>query len=164
MMGWIFCVIFIQLLIVSWIDIKTKKISNLWFILNLAFCLVLHFIVPEAYPWQWTALVFPVGWIVIGFLLFLAGIMGAGDSKYLASLFLIIPIEHQAVMLEKLIYATCVVGIVMLTFKIAKDFKKIKAYAFSTYWKGLLKSIRSSFSYAPVILLAWVLLGVQHWS
>ena len=163
-MGWIYGVIFIQLLIVSWIDIKTKKISNLWFILNVAFSLVLHFVVPEAYPWQWAALVFPLGWIVVGFLLFLAGIMGAGDSKYLASLFLIIPIEHQAVMLEKLIYSTCVVGIVMLSIKIAKDFKKIKAYAFSTYWKGLVTSIRSSFSYAPVILLAWILLGVEHWS
>lgn len=164
MTGWIFGIVLIQLLIVSWIDIKTKKISNLWFLLNLAFSLVLHFILPEAYPWQWSALVFPLGWLIIGFLLFLMGIMGAGDSKFLASLFLIIPIEHQAVMLEKLIYATCVVGIVMLTFKISRDFKKIKAYAFSTYWKGFMNSIRSSFSFAPVILLAWILLGVEQWS
>ena len=66
-------------------------------------------------------------------------------------------------MFEKVLYSTLVVGLVMLTFKIAKDFKKIKAYAFSSYWQGFKESIRSSFSYAPVVLLAWIMLGVDQW-
>jgi prepilin peptidase CpaA len=89
--------------------------------------------------------------------------MGAGDSKYLSSLFFIIPLEHQGLMLEKIIYATCVVGFVMLSLKFLKDFQKIKAYAFSTYWRGVKESIRSSFSYAPVIFLAWILFGIGQW-
>lgn len=160
MTGWIYYLILAQLVIVSWIDIKTKKISNLWLLVNLVLGVAFHFIFPETYPWEWATLLFPLGWLLVGFLLFVLGIMGAGDSKYLASLFLIIPLEQQVIMLEKIIYATLVVGFITLTFKLAKDFQKIKAYAFSTYWKGLVTSIRSSFSYAPVVLLAWILLGV----
>lgn len=164
MITWIFYLVLAELLVVSWIDIKKKKISNLWFPINVLLAVVFHFIFPAAYPWDWTTLIFPVGWILLGFLLFVINIMGAGDSKYLASLFLIIPLELHGPMFERVVYSTLVVGMVMLLFKIAKDFQKIKAYAFTTYWKGLVESIRSSFSYAPVILLAWLMLGAQQWS
>lgn len=163
MISWIYWLILTQLIFVSIIDIKIKKISNLWFFANLLLSLTFHFVYPEAYPWDWAVLVFPIGWIIIGFILFILGIMGAGDSKYLASLFLIVPIEQQVVMFEKIIYSTLIVAIILLAFKITKDFQKIKAYALSTYWQGIKESIRSRFSYAPVILLAWVLLGVGQW-
>ncbi len=164
MMNWIYFLILSQLLIVSWIDIKIKKISNLWFGLNLILGIGFHIGYPDLYPTEWTALIFPIAWLVVGFILFVLGIMGAGDSKYLASLFLIIPIEQHAVMLEKIIYSTVVVGLVMLSIKIIRDFQKIKAYAFSSYWSGLKESLRSRFSYAPVILLAWIFLGVELWT
>jgi prepilin peptidase CpaA len=163
MISWIYWLILTQLIFVSIIDVKIKKISNLWFLANLLLGFTFHFLYPEAYPWDLAVLVFPIGWIIIGFLLFVLGIMGAGDSKYLASLFLVIPVEQQAIMLEKIIYSTLIVGFIFLTFKIAKDFQKIKAYALSTYWQGLKESVRSRFSYAPVILLAWILLGVGQW-
>lgn len=161
MINWIYYLILIELVIVSAIDIKIKKISNIWFFVNLVIHIALHFLFPTLYPWEWATLLFPLGWIVAGFGLFLLKIMGAGDSKYLASLFLLIPLHLQSQMMEKVLYSTLVVGLVMLTFKIAKDFKKIKAYAFSAYWKGFKESIRSSFSFAPVVLLAWILLGVE---
>lgn len=163
MSNWVFGLIFIELLVVSWIDIKTKKISNWWFPFNLVLAIVLHFVLPESYPWELATLIFPVGWIVGGFVFFLLGLMGAGDSKYIASLFLIIPVEQHANMFERIIYSTIIVGLVFLSLKIAKDFQKIKAYALSTYWQGFKESIRSHFSYAPVILLAWLLLGVELW-
>lgn len=163
MTGWTYGLILIELAVVSWVDIKTKKISNLWPLANLALAIILHFTLPDFYLWEWQSLIFPIGWIVLGFFLFVLGIMGAGDSKFLASLFLVIPLEQHMLMFEKILYSTLVVGLVMLTFKIAKDFKKIKAYAFSAYWSGLRESIRSNFSYAPVILLAWILFGVGHW-
>lgn len=163
MSTWIYFLILVQLCMVSIIDIKIKKISNLWFVFNLVLAIAFHFIYPDSYPWEFAVLVFPLGWIVVGFVLFLLNLMGAGDSKYLASLFLIIPVEQQAVMFEKLIYSTIIVGSVFLTLKIFKDFQKIKAYALSAYWVGLKESIRSKFSYGPVVLLAWLLLGVSLW-
>jgi prepilin peptidase CpaA len=163
MIAWIYILILVELAAVSWIDIKIKKISNLWFFVNLVLSIALHFLYPDLYHWQWQTLIFPLGWIAVGFFLFVLGIMGAGDSKFLASLFLMIPLEQHSLMFEKVLYSTLVVGLVMLTFKIAKDFKKIKAYAFSSYWQGFKESIRSSFSYAPVVLLAWIMLGVEQW-
>ena len=163
MMVSIYGLILIQLLVVSWIDIKSKKISNLWLLINLLLAVACYLLIPEIYPWQWAALLFPLGWLVGGFILFTIGIMGAGDSKYISSLFLLTPVEYQSQLMEKIIYTTIVVGLVVLTFKLIKDFQRIKAYAFSTYWKGLMESIRSRFSYAPVVLLAWILLGVEFW-
>lgn len=163
MILWIYFFILIELAVVSWIDVRTKKISNLWFIFNLLLAVVFHYFYQESYPWQLTTLFFPVIWLLAGFGLYWLEIMGAGDSKYLSSLFFIIPLEHQGLMFEKIIYSTCVVGFVMLSIKFLKDFQKIKAYAFSTYWKGVKESIRSSFSYAPVIFLAWILFGIGQW-
>lgn len=163
MIGWIYIVILIELVIVSWIDIKIKKISNLWLYLNLVLSVAFHLLYPEIYFWDWATLIFPVGWIIGGFILFVFGVMGAGDSKFLATLFLLIPLEQHALMFEKVLYTTLIVGFVFLVFKIAKDFKTIKAYALSSYWQGLKTSIKSSFSFAPVVLIAWMLLGVEQW-
>ena len=163
MIVWIYFLVLSELAIVSWIDIKTKKISNFWFIINLFLGLFFHFFYPVVYHWEWASLIFPIGWIVVGFILFVLKIMGAGDSKFLASLFLLVPLEQHAGMFEKVLYSTLVVGFFMLSFKIAKDFKNIKAYALSMYWQGFKDSIRSNFSFAPVVLLAWILLGVEQW-
>jgi prepilin peptidase CpaA len=163
MIKWLYFAILIELAIVSWIDIKTKKISNLWAVVNLSLALGLYVFYPDFFPLEWELLVFPVGFTVVGFFLFLLKVMGAGDSKYLASLFLVIPLEYQTVMFEKIIYSTFVVGFIMLVMKIIKDFKIIKVYAFSQYWKGMRESVRSKFSYAPVIFLAWLLLGAREW-
>ena len=163
MISWIYFLILSELVIVSWIDIKIKKISNIWFIINLFLGVFFHFFYPDVYHWEWASLIFPIGWIVVGFILFVLKIMGAGDSKFLASLFLLVPLEHHAGMFEKVLYSTLVVGLCMLSFKIAKDFKNIKAYALSMYWQGFKDSIRSNFSFAPVVLLAWILLGVEQW-
>lgn len=163
MIGWIYCLILVELVIVSWIDIKIKKISNFWLLANLVLTISFHFLFPDFYHFEWASLIFPLGWIVVGFVLYVIGIMGAGDSKFLASLFLMIPLKQHAGMLEKVLYSTVVVGFIMLAFKIGKDFKKIKAYALSTHWQGFKESIRSNFSFAPVVLLAWIMLGVEQW-
>ena len=163
MSKWIFSLILVELLFVSWIDIRIKKISNLWCLFNLMLAIAFHIFLQADYPLAWATLVFPVGWIIGGFILFILGIMGAGDSKYLASLFLLIPLEQQAVVFEKIIIATLIVGVLMLTIKLGRDFQKLKAYALSSYWAGLKESIRSHFSYAPVILLAWLMFGAEIW-
>jgi prepilin peptidase CpaA len=159
----LFTLVLIQLLAVSWIDIKIKKISNRWFLFNTLLALVCYLFLKDDYVLKWSVLIFPLSIIVIGFLLFLVEIMGAGDSKYLASLFLITPPSLHMLLLEKIIYSTATVGFIFLGVKFLRDFQKIKAYAFITYWKGLKEIIRSRFSYAPVILLAWILLGMQQW-
>lgn len=156
-------IVLIELLIVSTVDLKKKKISNYWFLINVILAVIFHFAMKDTFPFSAEIFIFPVGWILGGFLLFLLNVMGAGDSKYLASLFLMVPVEYHMVLFGKLVSSTIIVGIILLTMKIIKDFKVIKAYTLASYWAGVREAIKSRFSYAPVILLAWILFGVDVW-
>jgi prepilin peptidase CpaA len=163
MNGTIFSVIAIELLIVAWFDLKKKKISNLWPLFNLALAIVFFVSFPTLYQWDYSLLLFPLGFIVGGFILFLMDIMGAGDSKYLASLFVVIPLDHQYLYFQKLVMMTLVVGSLLLLRSLISNYEKIRAYFNSHYWRGFKDIIRSRFSYAPVMLLAWLLLGASEW-
>ena len=162
MSPWIYSLILLELAIISFIDIKTKKISNLWSIGQLVLAVLLYFSF-DTYQWSWTVLVYPLIWFVIGFGLFILGIMGAGDSKLIASLYFLIPLSLHHVMLEKILISTIVVGFMNFSIKIIRDFRTIKAYALSAYWQGFWVRMKSSFSFAPVVMMAWILLGVQLW-
>lgn len=157
MSNFIFVTILIQLLVVTWIDLRDKKISNYWVFINIALSISFHLFIKELYPLSWEILIFPIGFIAIGFFLFVLGIMGAGDSKYLASLCLVIPLNYHLAFLEKLIVSTLIVGFILLSIKIVKNFSDFKTYLMSGYWSGLKSVIKSRFSYAPVILLTWIL-------
>lgn len=160
----IFVLVLIQLMAVAWIDFKTEKISNRWILVNTGLSLFLHVFVRSYYPLSWEVLLFPVGFVVIGFLLYLLNIMGAGDSKYLASLFLIIPLEYHILFFSKLVLSTIVVGIILFTLRLFTNAGKLKAYFLSHYWDGIRGTLKSRFSYAPVIFLAWIILGINIWN
>ncbi|MGE3609453.1 MAG: prepilin peptidase [Bacteriovoracaceae bacterium] len=152
-----------EILIVAYLDFKLKKISNYWVVLNIILSAVFYLFWSTQYPWSWELFLFPVGFVFLGFVLFLMNIMGAGDSKYLASLFLIIPVEYHLPFFEKIIYSTLIVGAISLIIKIFQNFRKMKVFIFSYYWAGVKDIIKSRMSYAPVIFLAWLLFGVSLW-
>ena len=108
-------------------------------------------------------LIFPVGFIVVGFLLFLINIMGAGDSKFLASLFLVVPLKYHQDLFERIVLTTVVIGIVSLVINLLKEKQKIQAFAINRHWKGAFQAMKSRFSYAPVIFIAWLSLGMFLW-
>ncbi len=158
---WLFAILLFELFIVSYIDVRTKKISNLWVIAHVVGFLLLGLVSgewPTGYHY-----IFPAGTIVLGFALYVFQIMGAGDSKYLASLFLLIPTSLQMLFMEKLLTVTIFVGTILLTMKFVKSAAKIKAYIMTMYLKAVRAEIHSRFSYAPVILVAWILFGVTLW-
>lgn len=159
----LFCIVLLELIVVAVIDLKTKKISNLWILVNVVLAALFYIFSPTTHTLQYELLLFPLGFIVIGFILFLLDIMGAGDSKFLASLFLIIPIDQQMVFFEKILLTTMMVGGILLLYRVVRNFHQFKAYVFSRYWSGIKTLIKSRFSYAPVILIAWLLMGVERW-
>lgn len=159
----VFALVLAELLAVGWIDFKTQKISNKWIFVNLGIAVVLYIFARDLYPLNWEILFFPVGFIVVGFLLFLLNVMGAGDSKYLASLFLLIPLEYQLLFFEKLVVSTIFTGSILLAFKMISERERLKAYLLSRYWPGIRDTIKSRFSYAPVVTVAWILLGFNLW-
>lgn len=159
----IFGLILIELMFVAWIDYKTEKISNKWIAVNAVASVILHLTVRTLYPWSWEVLLFPIGFVVVGFLLYLLNIMGAGDSKFLASLFLIVPLEFHLLFFSKIVISTIVVGAVLLMIRFIKHGPQLKAYFVSQYWEGIKITLKSRFSYAPVIFLAWIILGMNIW-
>lgn len=159
----VFLVVLTELVIVGWVDLKSRKISNYWIPANVLMSVGMHFLFPEIYPVSWEVLIFPVGFVVIGFFFFLLGIMGAGDSKFIASLFLLIPLEYHMLFFGKLIFSTMLTGAILLLWKVAKNRVVLKSYFVSHYWIGIRETIKSKFSYAPVLVAAWILLGLDLW-
>lgn len=155
--------VFVELLVVAWIDFKEKKISNFWILLNIGMSIGFHLFLKTDFPLSGEILLFPLGWLVIGFFLFRLKIMGAGDSKFLASLFLLVPYQYHVPFFGKLVFATILVGSFLLLMNVAKNLSKISVYAKTGYWAGIKEMIKSRFSYAPVILLAWIYLGSSIW-
>lgn len=158
---YLYLLLLLELFVVSFIDVRTKKISNLWSLLHiLVFAGMCIFAgeLPEA-----AHFIFPLGMVIAGFVLFVFHIMGAGDSKYLASLFLLIPTPLHMPFMEKILIVTIFVGSILLLMKFVKSAAKIRAYLATFYLKALRAEIHSRFSYAPVILVAWILFGTALW-
>jgi prepilin peptidase CpaA len=159
----VFIVVMIELLFVGWVDFKTKKISNYWVILNVILSMGLYMMASDVYHLSLNILIFPLGFIVAGFILFLLNIMGAGDSKFLASLFLLTPSEYQIILFEKILVSTIVTGALLLSFSFVRNRKVLIAFMINSHWRGIRDIIKSRFSYAPVISVAWLLLGRDLW-
>lgn len=155
----IFTIILIELLFVAWIDIKTKKISNYWILVNLTGFIALVFLQPEIFEFSVRALFMPLVFVLVGYMLFTLNIMGAGDSKYLFSIFLLVPYPMHDLALYTLIYSTVVVGLISSVINLFSNKEKLKK-ASETKDMALLKSILGKkFTYAPVILLSWLWFG-----
>ncbi len=153
----------LELVLISYVDLRTKKISNLWPLFHIILFVALKFAFPEDYPLALVHFIYPLSFIILGFVLFVFHIMGAGDSKYLASLFLVTPTPLHMLLLEKLLTVTIFVGTILIILKFVKSAAKIRAYLLTLHLAGLKSEISSRFSYAPVILVTWILFGVSLW-
>jgi prepilin peptidase CpaA len=152
----------IQLLFVAYTDFKTRMISNFWPIINIFLFLNLTWIFPQTYVFKWQILIFPIAFIFVGFILFLMKIMGGGDSKYLSSMFLLIPIEIQDTAFIYLLYTTVIVGSTLIIFNLLKNFDRIWLMAKTYDVNGIKKLFGKKFTYAPVIFIAWMWFGWQN--
>lgn len=158
-MSLIFYIILLQLIIVSWVDIKTTKIKNYWFLGNSLLGIVLQL---TLYHFDWQFIIYPLATILIGLILFEFKIMGAGDSKYMASLFLLAPASSHHLLLISFIESTIVVGIMMLLMGIMRKHQEFWTCLRLRDIKGIISLVRSRFSYAPVMLIGWLLWGVKN--
>lgn len=149
----------VQLFFVASNDISHKKISNFWPIINISFYIISVFLFPNQYFFSLETLVFPIAFFIVGVFLFSLKIMGAGDSKYLLSFYLLIPVVFHETAFILLAYSTVVVGLSLLFTNIMKRFDIIKV-AIRTRNLRLIKTIFGQrFSYAPVILVSWLWFG-----
>lgn len=160
----VFFFISIQLLVVAYVDFKTTKISNVWPVANIIVFFFLSFLYPHIYIWSWDVLLFPVAFMLVGFALFVMNIMGGGDSKYLSSLYLIVPLGFQDAVFLYLLYTTVIVGSTLLLFNTLKNLDQIILMLRIGDIVGIKKIFGKKFTYAPVIFIAWMWFGWQNYS
>ena len=155
----VYLFIFIELLAVSIGDLFTKKIPNAYSILNIFLFVIFLFLFKEYYSPSLKLFLYSLIFLFVGFALFLLRIMGGGDSKYLFSLFLLIPQSMQDVTFYYLLLSTIMIGTSFLLMNIVKNFKRIKNALFTKNYLELKNCFGTKFSFAPVIFVAWGLVG-----
>lgn len=162
MIPWpIYTFIFLELICVTYVDVKYKKISNLWSILNIGLAVVLFILFPDIYIFGIETFLFTIVIPLVGFLLFVLNIMGGGDSKFLATFFLIIPTATQDITFYFLLLSTIIVGIIFFLKNVVDQRTRIFNSIMSRDVEGIKLSFGTKFAFAPVILLTWFLIGLQ---
>ena len=159
--SWLYLTLMIQLLIVSYGDVKDQKIPNMWSYLNLISFVILIFAYPEIYQLKFQTFFYSIVFLFVGFMLFLLKIMGGGDSKYLAAFYLLIPLNMQENAILRLLISTVIIGMFFLITNFAKSAEKITAHIKAGETHEIKKYFGTKFSFAPVILLAWLWLGIE---
>lgn len=155
----IYFFILIELVVISYVDMTYRVIKNFWAIVNMTFFLLFLLLFPDVYPISWQGLMYSLSFLVVGFALFIMRVMGAGDSKYLASLFLLIPQNLQYNFFEILLYTTFCVGLGMIIMNTWMNRRQV-LQALATKNFDILKTVYGTrFTYAPLILLSWIWLG-----
>lgn len=155
----VYLFILIELLFVSWGDVKTNKIPNMWSLLNIVTFAMLLFISPDLYELKIETFIFSITFLIIGFLLFLLKIMGGGDSKFLFTFFLLVPLVHQELTFNYLLLSTLIIGTFVFLTNVARNFEKITVNLKKQNYQEVKTCFGSKFSYAPVILITWIWVG-----
>lgn len=154
--------IFIQLIAVAIVDLKERKISNKWHFLNLILYVIFNFLFPDYFSFSLESIQYSLLFLGIGFLLFNLGVMGGGDSKYLATLFLIVPSATQDKLMYHIINVTILIALILCLKNILKHRKELWGKLKSRNLQGVKSYFGGKFPYAPVILLAWVVLNIEQ--
>lgn len=157
----IYSFLLVQILFVAIHDIKHRKISNQWAIMNLIIFAGLLFFYPESYKLSLQTFFYSIVFFVVGFLGFLLRVIGAGDSKYLFTLFLLTPMAWHDQSFELLLVSTFIIGGFSFLTQATQNYEKIIAYSRSGYFTGIKQCLGNKFPYAPVILMSWIWLGVK---
>ena len=158
----VYLFLLIELVAVSYVDVISKKIANVWSILNLTFFIIFLFLMPEIYQLRLATFFYSLSFIFVGFILYLLKIMGPGDSKFLFSFYLLVPVNiHEKVFLC-LIYSTIVIGSFFFSRSIVRNLDKMKQALILKNVTLLRKAFGKKFAYAPVILVSWIWFGIQN--
>lgn len=159
MLATIYIFLFFELLFVGWIDLRFKRISNWWALMNIMIFISLMFMYPQIYGFHFATFFYALAFLIVGFTLFMVKIMGAGDVKYLFTFYLLVPSRYHDSAFLALLYVTVSVGIVLLAYNTLKNFNRIW-YALVFRDVQMIKTIfGKKFSFAPIILASWIWFG-----
>jgi prepilin peptidase CpaA len=90
-------------------------------------------------------------------------IMGGGDSKYLASFYLLVPFELQDDAFLSLLYATIIIASTMFIVNIIVG----REFLYEAWREKKLDKLKlvfgKKFAYAPLILFSWIWFGIKNY-
>ena len=159
----VYIFLLIQLIAVSYIDLVQRRISNYWILLNIIFFIGFLFLMGDYYQLKFETFFYSLVFFFVGFLLFQLKIMGGGDSKYLFSFYLLIPVSLHESAFSALVYSTIIVGLSVFFLNIFKNRAKIKKAIVEKNLKSIKFIFGSKFPFSPVVLFSWIWFGWENW-
>lgn len=155
----LFIFILIELMIVSFVDFKTRKVSNLWSYFHLIAFILLTLFNIQNDLFSWNDLSIPFVFFIAGYILFYFNIMGAGDVKFISTLLLVLNRREQLDFIYYLALATVLVGGILFLKNILKNREKIFIFIGIRDKKILENVFGKKFPFIPLVLMAWIGLG-----
>ncbi|MBF0299105.1 MAG: prepilin peptidase [Oligoflexia bacterium] len=155
----IYIFILIQMAVVGYWDLKTKKISNYWSILNIFLFFILLLTFSDSYVFKVSIFKYPLIILLVGMCLFFAKIMGAGDVKFMATSLLLLPTYYHEKLIWYLLVCTAIFGAFFVIKNTFINIRSILIHLKNKEFVMIKNFYGSRFSYSPVILLSWVCLG-----
>lgn len=158
----IFIFLFIELLAITYIDLKYKKISNYWSIFNIILAVIFYLFLKEEFIFSWNIFIYPLAILVAGFLMFAIKIMGAGDAKFLFSFYLLIPYWGHYSFFTCLVVMTIIIALINIAFRVTINLKTVyEGFILKNYKNVFNIILGKKMPYAPVILGAWILFALE---
>ena len=159
MSPYLYCYLLFELVVVSWGDVKSKRIPNSWALLNGATFILLAVFWPAEYAFSPSTLIYPLGLLVVGFFLFALNIMGGGDSKFLATFFLLVPGSRHQQFFIILLYGTILFSGALFCYHSLKNLRALQTMLWTRSWHQFSKIYGKKFSFSPTILFSWAVFG-----
>lgn len=150
------------LIFVSIVDLKKRKIANIWSLVNIVNFGFFLWLMPEHFKLSFETFQFPIIFFIVSFALYTLKIMGAGDSKFISTFYLTVPVAEQDNLFIIQASLTILIGVFLLLLNSLSNIGSLK----EAYSKRDLTVIRrvygKKFPYSPVILISWVVWGVFY--
>ena len=159
MSSYVYVYLLIELVAVSWGDVKHKKIPHVWNLLNIITFIFLVIFLPFEYTLGLSTFFYSLAFFIVGFLLFTLNIMGGGDSKFLATFFLLVPATRHGEFLTIMLYGTILVAGSLFFYHSVKNLNQLWAILMTRTWEQLPRVYNKKFAFAPLILFSWLIFG-----
>ena len=162
---YLYSYLMIELFVVGWLDWRYLRISNFWVLLNLIVFIILAVAMPLDYFSFPRTFFYPLLFFILGFFLFSLNVMGGGDSKFLSTFFLLIPIKMHDQYLNSLIYGILICSGGLMIYHTFKNLKKLKSNLLERNFIGLFEIYKKKIPLAPIILFSWFIFGytIELW-
>jgi prepilin peptidase CpaA len=150
------------LVIVSIVDLKKRKISNIWSAVNIFNFLIFLWIMPNQFKFSFETFQFPLIFFLVSFVLYWMKIMGAGDSKFISTFYFTVPVAEQDNLFIIQLSLTVLIGIFLLLMNSLSNLSALREAYRNRDLTIFRRVYGKKFPYSPVILLSWMVWGAFY--